>query len=411
MLHVVLPVVQVYYSQKYMLYLSQILNKQLYKNSSLYGKVIDLVAKEEDKIPTITQLVIKKSGKKIAISADGVVFHKNKWELQKDPEELRYSDKEFLLNEDLLDKQVIDVNGRRLVRVNDILLKENGKIKVDGIDISFSGILRRLGVNNLLTGRSIILPWNVIEAFDYQTGTIKIKLTQTTLNTFHPTEIADILEEAGTKERLGIIASLDAQKAASAIEEADEETQTAILEQVPQQTLERIVNRMHLSEIADIIRDINPFRSTQILTNLGTDKVKKLQGLLRFEDNVAGGLMDLSFVKLHASEKIKDVLEKFVSEHINPESIVVVDDDDRYIGVINARYFLTPIQDQKLSEIISHKLSVFQDTDFAEIFKIFTEYNLRILPVINKEQKVLGVIKIGTILTLVQEEEEKEDAV
>lgn len=394
-----------------MLYLSQMLDKQLWQKETPYGKVVDLVAKEEERVPVITQLIVKKAGKKLAIDARKVKFSNKRWELESAPQELPYSDKEFLLNEDLLDKQVIDVNGRRLVRVNDLLLKENGVFKIEGIDISFAGILRRLGISDLFTGRAIILPWSVIEAFDYQTGNIKIKLTQSSLNTFHPAEIADILEEVGTKERLGILESLDARKAASAIEEADEETQTAILEQVPQQVLQKIINRMHLSEIADVIHDINPFRSNQIFTMLGMDKVGKLQRLLHYKDNVAGGLMDPFFVKLDQNMSVKEVLARFKDDSLQPESTIIVDDNNQYVGVINARKYINVSPNSHLYEILGYTHAVTQDTHFPEILRIFTQYNLRVLPVVDSEKKVLGVIKIDSILSLMlEEEEEKKDA-
>jgi len=394
-----------------MLYISQILDKQLYHGNQLYGKVIDVVAHEVDKTPTINQLIVKRAGKKIAVDATKAIFNHTRWEIHGEIQEVPYSDKEFLLNEDLLDKQVIDVNGRRLVRVNDILIKENGKLKVDGIDIGFSGILRRLGISHLFVGRSIILPWSVIEAFDYETGTIKIKLTQHNLNSFQPAELADILEEVGTKERLGIVANLDAEKAASAIEEADEETQTAILEQIPSQTLRKIVNRMHLSEIADIIRDVNPFRSKQILEDLGSDKAKKLQRLLIYADDVAGGLMDPAFVKQNGKKTVGETLAMFVTERIWPETIIIVDDNDSYLGIINSKDFLHTANETQLAHVLSHNYAVTQDTDFTEMFRLFTEYNLRALAVVDKERKVMGVITIDIILSLVSEEEEKEDAV
>src|SRR6185437_1729949 len=116
-----------------MLYISQILDKQLYHGNQWYGKVIDVVAHEVDKTPTITQLIVKRAGKKIAVDAAKATFKHTRWEIHGEIQEVPYSDKEFLLNEDLLDKQVIDVNGRRLVRVNDILIKENGKLRVEGI--------------------------------------------------------------------------------------------------------------------------------------------------------------------------------------------------------------------------------------------------------------------------------------
>src|SRR5256885_14824007 len=178
-----------------MLYLSQILKKELKHYGHSFGKVIDL-AVSEDKQPIITKVLVKQNKNKFAIRADAFEVKNDQLVLKTtNVHKIPYDEHDFYLAEDLLDKQVIDINGRRLVRVNDILIKQNGELKIEGIDIGMTGILRRLGLN-LQSMRTITLPWSLIEAFDYQTGTIKLKLTQSKLNTFHPAEIAEILEEA-----------------------------------------------------------------------------------------------------------------------------------------------------------------------------------------------------------------------
>jgi magnesium transporter len=114
----------------------------------------------------------------------------------------------------------------------------------------------------------------MIEAFDYQTGNVRLKLTQNSLNTLHPSELADILEEVGSKERIGIVESLDTDKAVMALEEADYKTQEAILEQLSLSPLKRIVDRMHITEIADLFYKINPLRVKEILNLLGNEKAQ-----------------------------------------------------------------------------------------------------------------------------------------
>ena len=158
----------------------------------------------------LIRLLIKKSGKKYALSFKDVTFTDDLFYLIKILEEtpispslLPYDADDFYLAEDLMDKQVIDVTGKRLVRVNDVLLRENGKYTISGIDIGFAGITRRLGLSSFLKLKTITIPWNLIEAFDYETGAVRVKLSQQNINTLHPTEIAHILEDAGTKERLG----------------------------------------------------------------------------------------------------------------------------------------------------------------------------------------------------------------
>ncbi|MCL4415473.1 MAG: hypothetical protein M1365_02040, partial [Actinobacteria bacterium] len=218
---------------------------------------------------------------------------------------LPYDEKDFYLNEDLLDKQVIDIDGKRLVRVNDVLLENNGGINVIGIDIGTGGIIRRLGLGQFIHLKSKTLPWGLIEAFDYNTGAIRISLTQNRLNKFHSSEIADIIEQAGIKERLGIVGVLDVKKAARAIEELNNETQVSILQQISTNLFKNIIGKMLLSEIADVFYRLNPLRVTQILNELGQEKTTKIEKLSKFSNNVAGGIMDTLYYQINSDLTIK----------------------------------------------------------------------------------------------------------
>ena len=394
-----------------MFYLSEVTNKKIVYQNRIVGKLLDLVVSEEN-APHVYKALIKKNKKKYLLPLTHIEFRQNVWHIvKKDIEFAPYDDKLFYLAEDLLDKQVIDVNGRRLVRVNDVLIKQNGEYAIDGIDIGSSGIFRRLGLGNPFGLKNITLPWSYIEAFDYQTGDVKIKVSQNKLSTFHPAEIADILEEAGTKERLGIVESLDAKKAAAAIEEADEETQSAILEQVGQSTLKGIINRMHLSEIADVIHDLNPFTENQILATLGIEKAKRLKKLLIFEDDEAGGLMDLSFLSFDGGETVQDVLTFLGHENIKPETIIIVDSEKKLRGTVNLKNIITLPPLTLLTDTPMHAHFVYENESFSSIFQLFVEYNLRTLPVIAPDRTVIGLIKIDIVLSHIQQEETRDNAI
>lgn len=394
-----------------MLYLSQLIQKEIKHEGKSYGKVVDLVVADSKQNPVISKVLIKQRGKKLTIPADKLRFEDNKWHLRSaDVDVLPFDEKDFFLVEDLLDKQVIDINGRRLVRVNDVVLKDNGELKIEGIDIGFSGILRRLGFPAFLASRSMTLPWSLLEAFDYQTGNIQIKLTQSKLNTFHPAEIADILEEAGSKERVGLMKALDAEHAASALSKADEETQSAILEEVPSTNLKHILAKMHSSEIADVIDTLNPFTSKEIFNTLESEKARRVKKLLIFEDDEAGGLMDFSFYKEHGDKTVGETMSFLAENDIRPESIVVTDMEEHLLGTVQIRNLINESHDKQLKDMVRQRLYVFEDAPFSRILKLFAEYNLRLLPVLDHHKAIIGVITIESVLSKIQEEEEKEDA-
>lgn len=393
-----------------MLYLSNLLNQPLFLGKSQFAKVIDFGVPEKLQTSSVATILIKKDGKKYTLPLKHVLIQDNHFELTaEDVSLLPYDEKDFYLAEDLLDKQVIDVTGRRLVRVNDVILRDNDGLKVTGIDIGFSGVLRRLGLNKGNMMKTITIPWSQIEAFDYQTGDIKIKLSQSNLNTFHPAEIADILEDAGTKERMGVVEALDAGKAAAAIEEANAETQESILDELPQKQLENIVQKMPISEIADILHRLSGETVRNIFRLLGQEKSQKVKKLLIYPEDVAGGLMTVKVFKETADKTVTEVLEKLSQKKQKPEGIIIVDTNDQVKGIVNAKNFLNTSSDTPLKNIMKPAHVVHEDAEFTEILKLFAEYNLRILPVVDEHEKLSGVIAIDEILARIQQEEEKDD--
>lgn len=393
-----------------MVYLSQFLNKKVYADGKIFGKIIDVAIFENRPFPPVSKLEIKHGKEKLTISPQAITVKNNHLELQTNHIPLLpYDHKDFYLVEDLLDKQVIDIDGRRLVRVNDVILDDTGgEIKVAGIDIGLNGILRRLGIPFEI-GPTTVLPWSVIEAFDYQTGDIRIKLKQTSLNTLHPADIADILEEAGTKERLGIVEALESGNAARALEEANEETQVSILENLEPDIVKDIVNKMHISEVADVFGDLNPLKAREVQNALGEEKSREIRRLLSFSDNVAGGLMRLSFFHEDGQKTVKEVLQYFEKTAKVPETIIVTNGGGKIVGIINSKDLLIADKLALLKDILNEKKFVFTNTSLSDILKLFAHYNLRVVPVVDKEKKPVGIVLIDDIVKIIEEEENKDE--
>lgn len=392
-----------------MIYLSQLLNKPIYQNGKPFGKIVDLAIFENRPNPPVSKVEIKHGTEKLTVSPQALTLMNNHISLpaQHIPM-LPYDHKDFYLVEDLLDKQVIDTDGRRLVRVNDVILEKNGEFKVVGIDIGFAGVLRRLGLG-MFAHQTTVLPWNVIEAFDYQTGDVRIKIKQSSLNTLHPADLANILEDAGTKERIGIVEALDAKQAARALEEADEETQVSILENLKPETIKDVVNKMHIAEIADVFKDLNPSKAKEVQNALGTERTQKVTKLLSFSDDVAGGMMHLGFFQAESSKTVKEVIKEMENQANVPETIIVTNEGGKIAGVINTKELLIADKLSLLEDNISDKKFVFPETPLDDIIELFAQYNLRVVPVVDQEKKPVGIILIDDILKIVEEENKNED--
>jgi Mg/Co/Ni transporter MgtE len=243
----------------------------------------------------------------------------------------------------------------------------------------------------------------MIEAFDYQTGNVRIKLTQNNLNTLHPSELADILEEAGSKERLGIVESLDTDKAVLAIEESDYRTQEAILEQLPSSPLNKIVNKMHITEIADLFYKLNPLRIREILSLLGNEKAEKVEGLLDFGNDTAGGLMNVIYYSVDGDKTVKEVYNELYNQTPKPETILVTNGNSKLVGVLYTKDILDCDSLALAKDIVSERKFVYPNVNLTQIIKIFSQYNLRILPVVDKEKRPIGAVTVDTILSKIEE--------
>lgn len=387
-----------------MIYLSELLNIKVYFNKKIYGEMVDFAVLASSSNPTVSKIVIKKKGKKITISPTYISIKKFGAVLTSDKApELPFDDNEFYLSEDLMDKQVIDVDEKKLVRVNDVLLDGERDLKVIGIDIGASGILRRLNLDKFIKLKAKILPWQMIEAFDYQTGNVKISLSQSKLNSMHPSEIADILEELGSKERKSIVESLEATQAAKAIEEADSKTQEAILEELPSSVLKKVVDKMHSADIAELFYKINPLRISEILKLMSTERAQKVERLIDFGSDTAGGAMRTGFISFDGNITIKEAYNSLYKNTPKPEAIVVTNGNQKLVGIVHVKDILDIDSLALLKDVVTERKFVYPETDFNQVIKLFGRYNLRLLPVIDKEKKPIGVVTAGIVLSRVEE--------
>ena len=363
-----------------MVFLSQFLNKKVYFERKIFGEMVDFAVLESTPNPSVSKVVIKKDGKKLTISPTFLSMKRNGAILTdaKAPL-LPFDERDFYLNEDLLDKQVIDTDDKRLVRVNDIALESNEDLKVVGIDIGAAGIIRRLGLGKVFRVEPKILPWQMIEAFDYQTGNVKISLSENKLNNLHPSELADILEDLGTNERRSVVESLEANKAALAIEESDIRTRDAILEELSSSALGKVVKRMHSSKIANLFYELNPLKIREILNLVGTEKAQRVERLLDFSEDQAGGVMRTTFTSFDGNLTVKEAFSQLYQDPAKPEGIVVTNGNQKLVGVIYLKDILDSDSLALLKDLVTERKFIYPEADFNQIIKLFGRYNLRAL--------------------------------
>ena len=242
----------------------------------------------------------------------------------------------------------------------------------------------------------------MIEAFDYQTGNVKISLTQNRLDTMHPSELADILEDLGSKERRGVVESLEARKAAMAIEEVDFHTRDAILEELSSSVLGKIVNKMHITKIANLFYGLNPLRIREILNLVGPESAQKVERLLDFSEDQAGGVMRTTFTSLDGETTVKEVFGVLYKAPTKPEGIVVTNGNQKLVGVVYTKDIIDCDSLALLKDLVTERKFIYPEVDFNQVINLFGRYNLRLLPVVDKNKVPIGVISTGVVLAKIE---------
>jgi magnesium transporter len=335
-----------------------------------------------------------------------------------------YHDDEYMLRigRDLLDQQIIDVNGRKVVRVNDVtmtIVPENGRVSlaVCEVDIGVRSIFRRVfqGVLPPLWIRRLqqaippnSISWefaNVVEP-DPQRR-LRLNISYTKLEEMHPADLADIVEELGPAEREAIFETIDSEVAAEALSEVeDPKMQANILESLEPEKAADIVEEMSPDEAADILNELGEESSEEILDEMDSADKTEVRELLEFREDTAGGMMNTEYVVLHENATITDAMEALrgnadLLDGLN--TLFLIDGDEKLTAAVPlARVFIAP-SDARLKDLASDTLiQVSVDEWQDRVTETFDKYNLLTLPVVDEDGKLAGVITADDIISVLR---------
>lgn len=336
-----------------------------------------------------------------------------------------YHSDEYMLRmaRDLLDQQIIDVHGRKVVRVTDATFEirhegGNDTLYLLEVDIGLRSIFRRLA-QGILPPRWIrrlqsrispsSIPWefcNIVEA-DPQRR-LRLNISNQALEKLHPADLADIFEELSPEDRTAIVENLDSEVAAEALSEVDPEIQASILESLETDKAADIVEEMAPDQAADVLAEMEQETSAEILDEMESEPKSEVRELLEFEEDTAGGLMNTEYLALHHNATVADAVHALRG---NPElleglnSLFLIDPDGRLTGAVPlARLFLAR-PEARLQEFVSETfvhVGVGERQD--RVTELFDKYNLLALPVVDEEGRLAGVITADDIITVLRKE-------
>jgi hypothetical protein len=396
------------------LHLSQVVGSPLRDaDGGRLGKVEDLIVRLGGSgYPPITGFLVSVAGRPSFLGAervseigtDGVVMRKAKLDMrhfERRPEEV-------LLKRDLLDRQLINVQGARLVRANEIeLALVGGSWRVVGVDTGARGGLRRLlpkGLGaHIATGE--FLDWAGVEPFVGHVPTVRLRVPHPKLAKLHPAQIADLVEAASRREGEEIIQAVgddDRELEADVFEELDDQHQREFLEDRPDAQIAAILARMAPDDAADIVGELDEHRREPVLALLPVSHRIKVRALLGYDPAEAGGLMSPDFVLLRGSTSAGDALSAVRASTIAPEllsTVFVGPAEGPLEGGVPVTALLRVEPGRKLSTIVKHETPCLApDASFEEVAREMADYNLTSIPVVDEHKQMLGVVTVDDVL-------------
>ena len=410
--------------------LSELLGATVYDPSGASGRVREVTLAPQEDRSRISSLIVKtKSGNRILPFASVSAINGGIRATTASAEWLAVNGTEglFLLERDLLDQQVIDINGRKVVRVNDVDLQVDAPkdknaerthpvLRVHSVDVGARGAVRRLlrGVAPKTALQALLaripprsIPWNFIDVIETDPARrVKLKISYDGLAKLHPADIADIVEDLAPDERQAVFQTLDEGVAAEALEEVEPKVQKAIVESLDSGRAADIVEEMDPDAAADLLGDLPEERSEQILVQMEPEAQQDVVELLEHHEETAAGRMTTEFLALPVQATVQnaiDSLREFEGGVEAVSTIYLVDSHGTLVGAVPlARLVLAPTSTPMRSLTQEPLVLAHEGVEENEVAELFDKYNLQTLPVVDEHNKLTGVITSDDVISMLR---------
>jgi len=328
---------------------------------------------------------------------------------------------EILVREALLDKQIVDTSGAKVVRVNDLHFLKLGRceLRLVHVDVGTRGLVRRMGWEPILDrllrrvlphahylSAERLIRWQYVHppSLDPGAHSIRLSVLQRQLKDLHPADIAEILTDLDTHERAKMFRSLDPETAADALAEVeDPRIQTQLLETVSQEQAADILEEMPPDEAADLLGELPHETTTALLHKMEVDEAQDVRELLTYAADTAGGMMTTEFIALPADITVDETFARLRSAAPDVENIYylfVVDAEGRLVGVLNLRQLIMAPTNARLNDIMIQEPARVHHTDSRDtVAEIVEKYDLLALPVVDDENAIVGMITVDDVLS------------
>jgi magnesium transporter len=380
---------------------------------SQLGELLDVLASFTPDPPPVTAFIIGRDDEQLRVTWDQV------GEIDVDGERLvlnvpaaelapaSLSDDEIALVDAVLDNQVLDVQRRKFIRVQDVMLEVgDGDLVVVGVDASSGAVMRRIGLGFLSRRMrprpGDFVPWDDVNLISVRLSRANFIEAFTEIAELHPADLADVVAQVGPRERAAVLAALNAPLAADTLEEMDPELASAALVEMPSRRAAAVIRHIEPDDAADMLADLPDEVAEEILSRLPSDLALALRGLASHPEHSAGALMTTEVVGLPGTLRAAEALAHIREQQPGDTAlaaIFVVDDDHRLLGALSLPELVLAAADVPLSGLMDDECPrVGVDTDEEEVGRLMTKYNLLALPVTDQDDRLIGIVTLDDAL-------------
>ena len=402
-----------------MFYLSKLLGSPVkdVENKSA-GTLHDLVVSTRQAYPRVTAVGVRRRGKTLYAPWDAVSSFEESGLMLRIPAaelaERELEADELHLSATFLDKQLVDTEGRKVIRVNDIQLLRNGPfVHVAAVDVSSNAILRRVGLAKVgdrisktrQKPKPHLIDWKDVDIEQTDEAAVRLAVPQTKLELLHPADIAELVHELSPEERAAVFDALEDDLAADTFEELHPSYQASLLLDLPDEKASEILNEMSPDDAADLLADLPDDRRRHFIAMMEKDDAEDMRELLSYPEHSAGGIMTPDYAWARLEDTAYKAIERLREQEEDAETvyyIYVVDRSEHLRGVFSLRELVMSAPDRKVREFMTENpVSVRPEASEEEITEVIAKYNLLALPVVDEEGELHGIITIDDAIDLV----------
>jgi len=403
-----------------MLYLSQCIGRPvLDRGDEPIGKVADLIVAIGDRYPPVTGLVLATDQRQVFLPWASVErFDRSGARLRTlkiDIGRFRRRPNEILLRGDLLDRQIVDLEGRKVIRVNDVGLDEvEGSLRVVAVDVGPSGLLRRLGIERPFRAASgrlgLPLPeryidWEDVDPLESTIASVRLRVPHAKLSALHPADLAQIIDKLTPRDRAGVLAALADEAVADAMEEMEPDTQVDVLEDLAPERAADILEEMSPDDAADLVADLSDESRDEILALMEQDEAAEVRELLAYPEDSAGGLMTTAYVAVPATLTAAETIDRLREMEPDAETVYyvyVVDAEEHLVGVLSLRDLIVARPATPISAVMIHDpVAVGVLDDARSVAETIAHYNLLAVPVVDDAGRLQGIVTVDDAIDTV----------